>query len=384
MKQIDSFLDFLLFEKGESITVGLLPRRALVTDASRYADQYFNDKKIRTKQSLSTGDLVSYQDEHWMLVSQVDISGASYTGRIRKINHNTKFIINDWLYEFPSILEMVSLSIGSAVDIRIATGNMRITLQNNEITSQIAINNRFIASLSAWKVIGLDYTKTGLIIMTAERDLFEADDDIENGIANGYSLPTWSISLQPTTLTLAPEATATIEATLLRNSTAQSGAAFLWHSSDAQIATVTDGLVTGVAEGEAAVTARWQTHPTIQASADISVVDTPPVIITYAFYSTATDGSDKTYTDFDIIHTDTRNIGIEKRINGVIADINDTYVFTFYPNGATSNNYTYTVLNTYSIQLKNKQVYTKPVTLSAVSNETGESLSVSFYLKSMF
>lgn len=384
MKQIDSFLDFLLFEKGESITVGLLPRRALVTDASRYADQYFNDKKIRTKQSLSTGDLVSYQDEHWMLVSQVDISGASYTGRIRKINHNTKFIINDWLYEFPSILEMVSLSIGSTVDIRIATGNMRITLQNNEITSQIAINNRFIASLSAWKVIGLDYTKTGLIIMTAERDLFEADDDIENGIANGYSLPTWSISLQPTTLTLAPEATATIEATLLRNSTAQSGAAFLWHSSDAQIATVTDGLVTGVAEGEAAVTARWQTHPTIQASADISVVDTPPVIITYAFYSTATDGSDKTYTDFDIIHTDTRNIGIEKRINGVIADINDTYVFTFYPNGATSNNYTYTVLNTYSIQLKNKQVYTKPVTLSAVSNETGESLSVSFYLKSMF
>lgn len=384
MKQIDGFLDFLLFEKGEPVTINLIPRQAMVTDASRSTDHYFSDKQIRTKEPISTGALVAYQDETWMIISQVDKNAVSQQARIRKCNHVTKLIVEDWLYELPGILEMVSLSVSSNVDIRVATGNMRVTLQNNKITSKIAINDRFIASLAAWKIVGLDYTKTGLIIMTAERDVFQSGDDQENEIANADALPTWSISMQPDSLSVATQGTGTIVATLYKGLQAQTDATFLWHSSDSDIAAVIDGAVSGIAEGETTITAVWAKHPTIQAATVVTVVDNPPVIITYAFYSTTTTGTEKTYTDFDIRHTDTRNLCVEKRINGVAAEVNDTYAFTFNPNGATTNNYTYTVLNTYSVQIKNKQIYANPVTLTAVSNETGEIISISFRLKSMF
>ena len=62
-----------------------------------------------------------------------------------------------------------------------------------------------------------------------------------------------SISLDLTELTLAPEETATLTATVLPANTTD---ALEWSSSDEAVATVADGLVTAKAEGEATITAK--------------------------------------------------------------------------------------------------------------------------------
>lgn len=383
MKQIADFLDFLLFERGEAVQIGGIPATALLTAAPK-SDYYTDDKYLRTKAALHTGALVTYRGEDWLVVSQVRNHGNHYEGRMRKTNHQTKFILDDWLYTFPSILEMVNLTIDESQSINIATGNIKVTLGANDFTRSITVNTRFIASLAAWKVVGVDLTETGLVVLTAARDVFVAGDDQEQEIANADTLPVWTLMVDPTQLSLQPGDNGVLTVTLLRNGTEQTGADFLWHTADPAVVTVSAGQVLALVEGTTQITACWAAHLTVQAIAEISVVAVPLQVISYAFYSTATNGTEKNYTSFDILHTDTRNFGVEKRINGVAAGTNDTYVFTFNPNGATSNNYTYTVLNSYSVQIKNKQIYKNPVTLTAVSNESGESLSVSFRLKSMF
>lgn len=384
MKQIADFLDFLLFERGEAVRIDLVSATALLSDAPR-SGYYTDDKFLRTKGPLHSGALVTYREEDWLITSQVQSHGNHYEGRMRKTNHVTKLIIDDWLYAFHSILEMINLTLDSGQSLNIATGNLKVTLPANEVTRNVAVNNRFIASLAAWKVVGVDLTETGLVILTAARDVFVAGDDQENEIANADTLPVWTIVLDSTQLSLQPEGTATLTAALMRDETEQLGAEFLWHTANPEVAAVSGGIVTGIAEGETTITAVWAKHPTIQAAAAVTVVDSPPVAITYAFYTVYANGSGKSYTNFDILENDTRIFGVEKRINGVAADVNDTYAFTFDPNGATSTNYAYTVLNSYSVQIQNKHRYpSKQVTLTAVSNESGVSSSVSFTLKAMF
>ena len=62
--------------------------------------------------------------------------------------------------------------------------------------------------------------------------------------------PTYSITLDKETATVAPQGTTTITAT-----TVPSDATVTWTSSDGEVATVEDGVVTGVAEGTATITA---------------------------------------------------------------------------------------------------------------------------------
>lgn len=221
-------------------------------------------------------------------------------------------------------------------------------------------------------------------MLTAERDIFAPDDDKENEIANAGSIPNWSIFLLPDSASIAPGTTISIAATLYRNDQAQSGGAFFWHSADNQIATVDNGVVTAVGIGETTITAAWQKHPTIFTTATIAVEEAPPQVVEYKFYSVYEDGSEKSYTDFDIMQSNTRVFGIEKWINGVVAQENDSYAFAFNPNGATATNYTYTVLNSYSVKIKNNRVYANPVSLSGTSNESGEVLTISFRLRALF
>ena len=70
------------------------------------------------------------------------------------------------------------------------------------------------------------------------------------------------------------------------------------------------------------------------------------------------------------------------RYTVITAPLAVTYTFTFTPNGATSSNYTYTVMTVSTVKVYNKQQYlTHACTLSAVSNQTGTSLQVSILLK---
>lgn len=382
MKKVDQYIDFLLFEKGETVDINLLLRTALLTDAPKGADYYFDDKYIRTKDPVRTGDVVRYRNITWMLVSQVDKGEDSYQGKMRRCNHVTKFILDDWLYEFESIIEMANLSINKGGNLNIVTGNMNCTLQANTLTNSIGINQRFIASDAAWKVVGVDKTKTGLVILSCERDLKASDDDMENEIANKDSLPTWTIGLFAPVEAVSKGESVTATAVLYRNSSQYEDAEFVWHSADESIATVEDGVISGVDLGEATISVRWAKHPGIVYEFPILVEQEAPEVVTYKFYCCYPDGSYKTYTDFDILQGDTMIYGIEKYINGALALVNDTYTYVFTPNGASSTNYTFTVVDAYTCKLQNKKMYlTNPNNLKGTSTQSGEILNISILLK---
>lgn len=376
----DAWIDFLLHERGTVLLVNGEQHVGLITDAS--TDGYFHDRMIRAKEALHSGDLITYQNTTWMVTTQIIREENSSFARMRLCNHVTKFILEDWLYLCPSILDIKRLSIDSAGTLLVADGSLMCTLRADGTTNTIAVNQRFIASDAVWKVLGVDKTNPGLVILNTERSLQASGDDMVNEIANADTLPTWTIALQSEVETVPLGDTLTVTAILYRSGVAQEAAAFLWSSADEGIVSVTDGVLCGVAEGSTTVTVCWAEHPSVLLSFPVTVEETIPDVISYKFYCIPGDGSGKTYTSFNIFQGDTNVYGVEKYINDVLAATNDTYAFTFAPNGAPSANYTYTVMTGSTVSLYNKIKYlTNACTLSAVSNQTGTSLQVSILLK---
>jgi hypothetical protein len=384
MKPIDPFLDFLLFERGEAVELNGSRVTALIIDASQSAE-YYDDQYIRTKTELHTGDVVAARGFAWLIISQVEASSQSYRGRMRQSNHNTKFILDGWLYEYPSIIEMVNLTLDEGREINLLAGRLDCTLQSNDLTRSISENTRFIASDAAWKIVGVDQTKTGLLILNAERDSLSAGDDMQNEIANADSIPVWTIGLAAAVETVSLNETVTAIAVLYRDGTEYAGEEFLWQSSDDTIASVQGGVITGVALGSADITAAWVKHPSINYSFSVLVEEEAEPVITYRFYSSYLDGSEKSYSDFDILEQDTKKYGIEKYIDGTLASENDTYTFSLDRNGVPTANYTYTVLDSRSVSIENKDEYLNAyMTLTGISDQTSEELSVQILLRGVW
>lgn len=63
------------------------------------------------------------------------------------------------------------------------------------MSEQIYVNQRFIASHTAWVVVGIDFTKTGLVLLEAQKSNPMSDDDFVNEIANKNSIPLWTLSV---------------------------------------------------------------------------------------------------------------------------------------------------------------------------------------------
>ena len=83
MNKIDDMIDFFLYEKGESIKINGTDEAALIVDA---ADKltYYDDKIIRCKCQIRTGDIVEYNNLKYMIISQIDREENSYRARMRK------------------------------------------------------------------------------------------------------------------------------------------------------------------------------------------------------------------------------------------------------------------------------------------------------------
>ncbi len=379
MKRIDDFIDFFLHEKGETVQINGASCAALLCATASGSAYYTDDRIIRTKQAIATGDVVTWQEKAWLIISQVTKETHSYKAKMRQCNHETKFILDDWLYSFETILDVGTFGVSEGEIISIVDGRLNCTLRQNALSDMITLNQRFIASKSAWEITGIDRTHTGLLTLYGERDVFVDGDDRENEIANADTLPDWHIVMSEETFSVTQGATHQLTADLYKG-TAIEEATLQWHSSDESIATVSaDGLVTGIALGTVTITATWTKHPSITASSDGEVEEHAPDIITYRFYSMYVDGTGKSYTDFGVIDGSTRVMGIEKYLNGVLTT-NDTYTFTLTPNGASASHYDYTVIDGASVSIHCRNYDPNAMTLSGVSNQSGTSLQVSVTL----
>ena len=180
----------------------------------------------------------------------------------------------------------------------ITKGYFDAKVQYNEATRQLFTNSRLILGTSAYRITGYsdfvqefteDINSVNLLMFDVRyEEPNDAIDDMENRVAGGKTF-VWDINVlgnptimagETTQLTATSTRTAE-EKTAVVTSTPEHPVYYLWESSDESVATVdNEGLVTGVAEGEATITCTLVQNQTKSETFGITVagVETEPHI----------------------------------------------------------------------------------------------------------
>lgn len=278
MKDIDGMIDFFLFEKGESIKINGIEQRALIIDAQDKLT-FYDDKIIRCKCQIKTGDIVEYNNLKYLVISQIDKEENSFRARIRKCSYQVAF---NWLGNvkwFDCIEDSKVFDVSTGTYISIASGNIFITVQNNADTRNIALNQRFYVTNQPFKVTGIDKSQEGLIKLNCSYDSIDTADDVENNIVDRWKYET----SHTYTLTINNGDTADVllndiiqlNLSVTDNGTAVENPVVTFTSNDSNIVSVDNmGKVMGIAPGQAIITAKLTYHDTVSDSITITTIET--------------------------------------------------------------------------------------------------------------
>jgi len=279
MKDIDEMIDFFLYEKGESIKVNGAEQTALIIDAVDKLT-YYDDKIIRCKCQIKTGDIIGYNNLKYIIISQIDKNKNSYRARIRKCSYRVAFNWSGNIKWFDCIEESKVFDVSTGAYISIASGNIYVTMQYNSDTRNIALNQRFYITNQPFKVIGIDKSQEGLVKFNCELDSINTSyDDVENNIVDRWRYETGHTY----TLTIINGETANVlindiiqlNLSATDNGTALADPVVTFTSSDSNIVSVDNtGKVMGIALGQAVIIAKLTYHDAISDSITITTVET--------------------------------------------------------------------------------------------------------------
>ena len=267
----------------------------------------FDYKSIITNNKINTGDIIGYQDDKWLVLSEVEKSKTFYRLRIRKSNYNMKMVLEGELYQFPSILETSTLSIADSKYISIVDGKIMVTLRNDVDAKLIKLNNRAILMQRAWKVIGIDTSVIGLTTLYMDTVLISTtNDDLVNEIANKNLLATYSITTDNGT-TISIDSTKTLQLNCIVNRIVDTTTTvvttiepIIYTSSDTSIGVVSEtGLISFLKDGNVTIMATLKNHNTINYSIAITVAP-----IGQDNYSISITGASSMYQNDSIVYTD--------------------------------------------------------------------------------
>lgn len=177
---------YLLDNLGTDVEINGGLSRAVITNTP--INQNYDDKKIKTLQLIKRGDKVKYQDNVYLVISEINGTRyGKYRGLMRRINFVIQIHVGDQKtivgyddlgrpeYETTPIYkneECIIANQTAAINggqINLPNGNIDMTFQDNDTTRKIKLNDTFTISGVTYKVIGFDKTKVGLIIVKCER-----------------------------------------------------------------------------------------------------------------------------------------------------------------------------------------------------------------------
>lgn len=257
-RSIDSMIDFLLYEKGESIKINEIEQRALVIDAQERFN-FYCDKFLRGKFKLNTGDKIEYKGEIYFVISEIDENTNNYKGRIRKANYTIKFFKDNKIKAIPVILKTTAQGIDSNQFFNLPAGQVQVMFQDTTETRDIIMKYdvKFIASKTPYKVIAYDLSINGFITITAQKDSIADSDDMTNEIVNRWVAgnPRYVIvninSIEKVSINLSLKL---IPKVLDRELDLYIDDSVSFTSNNPSVATVNEeGLITGIAQGEAVI-----------------------------------------------------------------------------------------------------------------------------------
>lgn len=279
MQDIDGMIDFFLYEKGESIRVNGGEHIALVNNAVD-KPTYYNDKMIRCKCQIDTGDYVEYGGSNYLIISQIDRSEKTYKARIRKCSYRIAFNWSGNINWFDCIEESKVFDVTSNQYISLLTGSINIFLQDNSDTRNIDISQKFYVTNQPFKVTGIDKSQEGLIKLNCALDFISTEyDDVENNIVDRWRYET----AHTYTLTIENGDAANVllndiislNVDVTDDGVAVANPVVTFASSDSNIVSVDNsGKVMGIAPGQAIITASLTYHDTISDSITITTVET--------------------------------------------------------------------------------------------------------------
>lgn len=180
-----SDFQFLIDTVGETVNIDNVSKKCIVQNV-KIGD--YEDKYIYTLDSIRRGNLIVYNEKNYLIISDVT-EGKQYKKAImRKCTHiirvmiqegqkiligttpwgEEQYITTDPVYDdFPCIVEQQNVVIEGS-QIRTSDAEILITLQDNEFTRKIKLNNIYEVAGARYKVTHINYTKSGLLILKCE------------------------------------------------------------------------------------------------------------------------------------------------------------------------------------------------------------------------
>lgn len=317
---------------GEEVTIGtqsfsdievrlnhIIKGYTSVNKSKDYKKIIFKDNS----KSINTGYRYQFDGFTWLAV---DYDARKYNSNsiiVRRCNHTLSWYNAEGnLIQEPSVIDYFQYKSTDDIDVNkymtVANTTRYILLQNNEYTTNLDYDRRFIFNRMAWRIINFDeISEEGIIQITVER--VESDDNkdnIDTNLAiNTYPIPIYTIDILNEDIEITPVGTMQIY-TEVKNDGVVETPSLTYASSDSNIATVSStGLVTGIINGSITLTVSLSDNSSILDTITVDVVTIP---VTNTF--------EDIIGDDEIAIGNTSTYAIYKYIDG-IAQI-DTYVFT--------------------------------------------------------
>lgn len=180
----NSDFQFLLDTVGETVKINDVEQKAIITNA-KIGD--YENKYIYTLSNIQRGNLILHNEKNYLIVSDVT-EGKYKKALMRKCTHTIRVMIKEgeqiligttpWgeeIYEtvdpiyddFPCIVEQEKITIDGG-QIKTSDSEIFVTLQNNEFTRKIKLNDVYEVAGGRYKVTHINYTKSGLLILKCE------------------------------------------------------------------------------------------------------------------------------------------------------------------------------------------------------------------------
>lgn len=370
-----------------------------------FGTQVYTAAQVRVNHAINSATGSKLGDDYRQFIFK-DMAHPKGLGYRYKFNNNTWLCMNSDTYKFvtasttvrrcnnllkwkdqygvirqePCVIDYAYS--GTQVDfdqaINIPSGNLVVSVQYNQYTSGIKINDRFIFGSQAFKVrslndffqnqTGLNST-TPLLYLDVYKDSIAEGDDLVNGIA--VSNINYTISLDTVTINQTVGYASQLKATLKRNGIIVSDLGvmyddgllydtglqyvdetFRWSSSNTNIATVdASGNFTLLSNGTCQIRVEMFNNPDIFAICNVTVQAVPVLVREVRITPNVT----------EILQGKTVNYTCELYVNNVFTPS----TFTFVGSGTPNANYVLTTIDGNTFSVANKLKSTIPLVVTA-------------------
>ncbi|GGF86397.1 Ig-like domain-containing protein [Paenibacillus aceti] len=271
----ESNFQFMLDNVGRSVTVNNSPTpiKATITNTSTNLNTDYDDRKISTIETLQRGDLIDYNGNKYMVISEVnDKRYGHYKGLIRPLPHEITFSHKCVFESAFAYIENSNPSFKNGTVLTLIQDKIVVYLPIHTMELSVISGDEFMIQGNKFKIVTNDtFTQPGIAILTCERtQINPALDDVEHNIANGKACPINVTNSNPISVF--------VGSTFQLNWTSTNNAPVTFTTSDAFVATVDGlGVVSGLADGNVTITVTNASNGFIYDTVDISVEDIPEV-----------------------------------------------------------------------------------------------------------